>query len=278
VTHNFKSISILAVCCIVMAMIPAAADTLNNYLGASSVSGQAVSYAAGNNTFTDGNLVFQFTSLTITPTCVDSVSLSTVACGLGSYNPITANGLQIAGTTGLNGSNGFDLSGEADVNSYFDNTSQHQIEVNEDINLNYTVSTVDGSASITDAHLSVGGCAVDPGAPAQNQGQGGCLSNGIGLPPSLKINENFLGTGTTMHVSTPPPVINAMTAFLTPYSSLQVTKDIFMDSGACTGCSVSFSDVKQFYSQVPEPRTYAWVLALGMLGLTQLRRRLTAKV
>jgi len=55
---------------------------------------------------------------------------------------------------------------------------------------------------------------------------------------------------------------------------LEVSKDIFLESGACANCAVSFSDLKQYYSQVvPEPRTYAWILGLGLFGLIQLRRR-----
>jgi PEP-CTERM motif len=273
VTHNLKSISILAVCCVAMAMIPAAADTLDNYLGTETTSGQAISYAAGSNTFTDGNLIFQFTGLTITPTCIDSVTFAAVSCAAGSYNPAIANQLQVIGTLGVNGYAGFDVTGQVDVNSYLDPTSQDQIDVKEDINLNYTVSTNDAAATISDAHLDVAGCVTDPAV------QSGCLSTGTGLPPKFTINENFAGTNQTIQVSAPPPVLGAFVNFLpNTYSTLQVTKDIFMDSGACNECSVSFSDLKQYYSQVPEPRTYAWFLGLGLLGLIQVRRRFSPNV
>jgi hypothetical protein len=277
VTHIFKRILILAVCCVAIATLPAAADTLANYLGTVSQSGQDLSYAQGINTFTNGNLIFQFTGLTITPTCTDSVSLLQVNCALGSYNPVSANAIQIIGTQGINSYAGFDLTGQMDVNSYTANNGD-QIAVNEDINLNYTVSTNNGAATISDAHLDVSGCVTDPAASAQFQGPGGCLSNGNGLPPKLRVIENWAGTNQSITVSAPPPILNQFVNFLpNTYSTLQVTKDIFMDAGACSGCSVSFSDLKQYYSQVPEPRSFAWILGLGMLGLAQVRRRLTAK-
>ena len=112
--------------------------------------------------------------------------------------------------------------------------------------------------------------------------QSTCLTSGNGLPPNLDVNESWANQGNTLpqvlNVSAPPPILDAYVNFLpNSYSSLQATKDIFMESGACAGCSVSFSDLKQYYSQqlVLEPRTYAWLLALGMLGLVQYRRRLT---
>lgn len=271
--HN--RISILVVCCIVISMIPAAADTLNNYLGGSTTSGQSINYGAGSSTFSDGNLVFQFTGLTITPTCIDSVTSATVSCAAGSYNPGIANQLQIVGTLGINGLDGFDLTGEANVTSYTDLNTNDQIDVKEDLTLNYTVSTNNSAATISDAHLDISGCVTNPGAPAQDQGSGGCLVGG-NLPPKFVVNENFYGTNQTIQVSAPPPVLNAVANFLpNTYSSLLVTKDIFMDSGYCTGCSASFSDLKQYYSQVPEPRSYAWLLAIGVLGLARLRRRIT---
>ena len=269
--HNLKRISVLAVCCIVISMIPAAADTLNNYLGSATQSGQSISYAPGGATFSNGNLVFQFTGLTITPTCIDSVSFATVNCALGSYNPSIANQLQIAGTLGINGSAGFDLTGQAQVASYTDAITQDQIDVKQDITLNYTVFTNNSAATIRDAHLDISGCVQNPAAGD------GCLMSGTGLPPKFSVNENFAGTNKTINVSAPPPVLNAVANFLpNTYSSLLVTKDIFMDSGACINCSVSFSDIKQYYSQVPEPRAYAWLLAIGLLGLVQLRRRMTS--
>lgn len=270
-THNLKRISILAVCCIVISMIPAAADTLANYLGTATQSGQTFNYGAGSNTFTNGNLIFQFTGLTITPTCIDTVTSAQVNCALGSYNPINAGALQISGTQGINGYSGFDLTGQIDVNSYTASNND-PIDVKEDIDLNYTVSTNNSVPTITDAHLDVSGCVTDPAA------QAGCLTspaNG-GLPPKMSINESWYGTNQTIQVSAPPPILNAFVNFLpSTYSTLQASKDIFMDSGSCAGCSVSFSDLKQYYSQqvVPEPRAYVWLLGLGLLGLAQFRRR-----
>jgi hypothetical protein len=266
--HNLKRLSILAVCCIVISMIPAAADTLANYLGTATQSGQSYSYGAGSNTFNNGNLTFQFVSLTITPTCIDGTTFATVNCALGSYNPINANALQISGTLGVNGYAGFDLSGQIDVNSYTAGNGD-QIDVKEDINLNYVVSTNNLVPTISDAHLDVSGCVLDTAV------QAGCLTSGTGLPPKMSINEHWDKTNQTINVSAPPPILNAFVNFLpSTYSSLLATKDIFMESGACAGCSVSFSDLKQYYSQVvPEPRAYAWLLGLGLLGLARFRRR-----
>ncbi len=266
-THTFK-ILILTACCIAISMFPAAAATLDTYLGTVSSSGpfsQTLNYAAGNSSqiFTDGNLQFQFTGLTIITTC--TAGSTQVACQAGSYNPVSAVNLNVAPTSSLlpSAMDGFDLQGQVSVSSYL--AGDVQVDVQEDIDLNYTVSTIGGAASITDAHLDVGACASDS--------PGTCLQAGTGLPPNMTVDEFFAGTNQTIEASAPPNILGASTTFSTPYSSLQVAKDIFLESGACANCTVGFSDLKQYYSQVPEPRTYAWVLGLGLFGLIQLRRR-----
>ena len=275
-THTFK-ILILAVCCIVISMVPATADELSNYFNAPSSSGtfgQSLTYTGNGQTFTDGNLQFQFTGLTIIPTCWEgSVQ---VQCQTGSYNPVSAATLNVAATSTLNGYNGFDLQGQVDTVSYCvgeacGDGGGVQVNVEEDINLNYTVSTTGGAASITDAHLDVGACASESGG-SMTPGGTNCLSQGS-LPPNLSVLENFAGTNQTISASAPPNILNAMADFSSPYSSLLVSKDIALESGACAGCEVGFSDLKQYYSQVPEPRTYAWILGLGLFGLVQFRRR-----
>jgi len=269
VTHNLKRILILAVCCAVITVMPAAANSLSSYLSTPSVSGtfnQTVAYGGNGDLFTDGNLQFQFTGLTITPTCWDGIAQ--VSCATGSYNPVSAASLSIIGTSGINGDAGFDLTGQTSVSSY-KATDGDQINVIEDIDLNYTVSTISGAASISDAHLDVGGCVQDLAI------QSTCLTSSNGLPPNLSVNEFWAGTNQTLNVTAPPPILDAYVNFLpTTYSSLQASKDIALETGACAGCVVSFSDLKQYYSEVPEPRTYAWILAVGLLGLAQLRRRL----
>jgi len=267
VTHTFK-ILFLTVCCIVISMVPATADELSNYFNAPTTSGtygQTLTYTGDGQTFTNGNLQFQFTGLTIIPTCWEGITQ--VQCQAGSYNPVSAATLNIAPTSTLNGYNGFDLQGQVDVSSY--NVGDVQVDVKEDIDLNYTVSTIGGAATISDAHLDVGACASDTGGALGTN----CLTAGTGLPPSLSVLENFQGTNQTINASAPPNILNAMADFSSTHNSLQVSKDIFLESGACAGCQVGFSDLKQYYSQVPEPRTYAWVLGLGLFGLIQLRRR-----
>ncbi len=275
-THNLKCILILAVCCTVLAVTPATADTLADYFNTGSSSGlggQTLTYTSNGTIFTDGNLEFQFTGLTITPTCWDGSTQ--ITCATGSYNPVSASALNIIGTSGINGYDGFDMTGQMSISSYTASDGD-QINVEEDIDLNYTVTTNNNLPTITDAHLDVAGCVKDLAV------QSTCLTSGNGLPPNLDVNESWANQGNTLpqvlNVSAPPPILDAYVNFLpNSYSSLQATKDIFMESGACAGCSVSFSDLKQYYSQqvVPEPRTYAWLLALGMLGLVQYRRRLT---
>ncbi len=280
VTQNLKRTLILAVCCTVITVIPAAADTLANYFGtgvSSGLGGQTLTYTGNGSIFTDGNLEFQFTGLTITPTCWDGATQ--VTCATGSYHPVADSALNIQGTLAMNGYAGFDTTGQMSVSSYMASNGD-QIDVQEDINLNYTVSTMNQAPTITDAHLDLGGCVKDLAV------QSTCLTNGTGLPPNLDVNESWAtpAGGTlpqVLNVSAPPPILNAYVNFLpdNTYSTLQATKDIFMETGACAGCSVSFSDLKQYYSQVvPEPRTYAWMLAFGMFGLVQLRRRITATV
>src|SRR5581483_3707606 len=154
VTHNFKRYMILAACCTAISVVPAAADNLANYFGTYTTSGlgnQTLTYQPGSNLFTSGDLQFQFTGLTITPTCTDTVTSAQVVCAYGSYNPTHATDLNILSTLGINGYAGFDVTGEMDVNSYM--SGADQIDVKEDINLNYTVSTISGNSNISDAHL-----------------------------------------------------------------------------------------------------------------------------
>ena len=274
-TYNLKCILILAVCFTVIIVTPAAADTLANYFNTGTPTGtfnQSIDYTGNGAVFTDGNLEFTFLSLTIQPVCMDGSNQ--VACATGSYHPVSAAALSVVGTSGINGFDGFDLTGQESVSSYAA-TNGDQIDVQEDITLNYAVSTMSGAATITDAHLDVGACVKDLAI------QTTCLTSGGELPPNMEVSENWSANGVELSnnqldVHAPPPVLDASTSFLpNAYSSLIATKDIMMETGACAGCSVSFSDLKQYYSQqvVPEPRTYAWLLALGMLGLVQLRRR-----
>ena len=258
-THTFK-IFILVACCIVISMVPAAADPLSDYFNtptASTSDPQILTYTGDGQSFTDGNLQFTFTGLTITPVCM--LGTTQVSCQAGSYNPVSATSLNVAGTSTLNGYDGFDLQGQVSVSSY--TIDGQQVNVTEDMNLNYTVTTIGGAASISDAHLDVAGCALDTGI------QSTCLSSGTGLPPDMTVNENFSGTNQTISASAPPNILNAMADFSSPLSSIQVSKDIFLESGACAGCSVSFSDLKQYYSQVPEPgRTHgSWAWACSVL-------------
>ena len=264
-THTFK-ILFLTVCCVVISMVPAAADPLSDYFNGPTVNGQVLTYTGNGTTFTDGNLQFTFTGLTINPIC--TAGGAQVSCSPGSYNPTSAAALSVVGTSGLGvGFDGFDLQGQVGVTSY--DMGDIPVDVTEDVDLNYTVTTIDGAATITDAHLSVGACASDtPGNPPGN-----CLTGGGQLVPNMTVNEFFSGTNQVISASAPPNILNAMADFSSPMSSIQVTKDIFLESGACDNCSVGFSDLKQYYSQVPEPRTYAWILGLGLFGLIQLRRR-----
>lgn len=278
-SHKVTRILILAVCSTAIAVVPAAADDFADYLGSyttSGLNGQDITYSTGTTLFDDGNLQFQFTGLTITPTCTDITINAVVACATGAYNPTLASSLSIEGTSqqlGMNGSPGFDLTGEVDVNSYTVSNGSggfDTIDVSEDINLNYTVSTINGASVISGAGLDAAVCINDPSS---------CITTGNNLPPSFKINENWAGTNQTINVNGTSSVQDAFVSFLpSTYNSLQVSKDIFLDSGSCSGCSVSFSDLKQFYSEVPEPRAVAWILALGLFGLVQLRRRMTSQV
>lgn len=273
---HVKRVLILAVCCAAIAVVPAAADDLANYLGSVGATGlgdETLSYSGGTTLFDDGNLQFLFTGLTITPTCTDTVTGAVVACNTNYFTEAQASNLTIQGTTAMNGYAGFDITSTIAVSAYDDpNNNNDLIAVAEDINLNYTVSTDNGAATISDAHLDVGGCVTD--SPTS-----GCVTTGNNLPPKFTINENWAGTDDTLQVSLPPPILNDSVSFLpNTYSSLLASKDISLDSGACSGCSVTITSLAQYYSEVvPEPRAYGWILVAGLLGFAMLRRRSVVK-
>lgn len=268
-SHNVLRISILAVCSAAIAVVPAAADDLANYFNSPTNPGsnpQVLDYSGNGTTFTDGDLQFQFTGLTITPTCTDVNTGQTVSCLSSQYNPNQVGSLNVTGTLASTGYAGFDLTGEVDVSSYMSNGDT--IDVNEDVNLNYTVSTVSGASSISGALLNTAVCISEGN---------GCINTGTNLPPKFRITENWEQANQIVQV-TGLTNADASANFLpNTYSTLNVSKDIFLDSGTCTYCNVGFSDLKQMYSEVPEPRASAAFLAIGLLGLAQLRRRLAAK-
>lgn len=255
-THKFSRTLILAACTAAISMLPLAADPLSDYL--TSVGGG--DYVSNGTTFTDGDKTIKFNSYSLSVTCFDTVLATDITCPTGSFAPTTPGGLNVVGsdTVSVTGAGlyGFTLQGLVQAKSFMNGADQ--VDVTEDIGLTYTVTASAGL--ISDLHLGVGGASVT-----------GTTTN----PPAILITEstNDPGAG-SLSVTDPPPTFTAQLNLPSPYvSSLVVTKDISLESGAGTNDQASFSVLEQSFSQVPEPRAYAAVLGLFCAAFFVIKRR-----
>jgi hypothetical protein len=126
--------------------------------------------------------------------------------------------------------------------------------VSQDELINYTVTTLNGQALITDAEL--------------NQ-VGGIIGNGLGWISELVSGSGgSLGQLQTYDEVTTSNSLSSVT--FTPQSELFLSKDILV-AASCDG-SATITGTDQLFSEVPEPSAMALCFA-GLAGVWFLRRR-----
>ena len=248
---------ITVACAIMIGSLPLSAATLADYLPVG-VDGGTGQFAF----FQDGDKKITFTSFQITATCFDSGGSFTCPADGTAYLPVTAAGLTVlpSDTQGISGLGlfGFVLSGVVRATSYIEpaggpgHQAGDQVRVIDDIQLAYTVEALSGL--ISDLHLQVGGDVI------------------VGANSSLQVGETAQPGSLSLQVTDPPSNLASTLNIPSPINKLTVTKDITVTADACRNCSAAFSALEQSFSQVPEPRAYAFILGLGLLTLL-LRRK-----
>jgi hypothetical protein len=260
VTHNFSRALILAASFAAISMVPAAADTLNQYLNSTDTGSSGL-------TFTDEDKTITFEFYTDTVSCYDPVAAASVTCPTTAYSPTTPSAITVDPSSALSESGlhlpGFTLTGSFLAQSYED-AAGNWVDVTNDITLEYTVQATAGL--ISDLHLALGGEGLISTTPPT-------------VPPEILVSESTSPNVGTLTVSD-PGANQTYSLYLSPSqytNELEVTKDITLQSGAGEtaglGWSAEFSALEQSFSEVPEPRAYAAVLGLFFALFFVIKRR-----
>lgn len=257
-THKLSRLLLLAASSVAISIAPLSADNLQNYLN-------GTDSGSNGNTFTDGSLSITFTGYSDTVTCSEGVTV--VACNPTDYAPLAASTITInpsdGGSSLLNPAvPGFVLSGTFLAQSYLDPTTGQYVNVDEDIQLTYTVTDTQGAINGID--LALGSPVINPSGAE---------------PPEINVGESTSQFPTdVLQVTDPPPTTVDTLTLPTTASTLTVSKDITLISGAGQNYKASFSALEQGFNTVPEPRAYAAVLGLlfALFFVIKRRRQQTA--
>ncbi len=255
-THKFTRFLTLGAFLAAASVLPLGAVTLGSLIGST----QATGLVVGNVDYYN----FSFsTSCFVGGVGTSCSSLVTS----GNVNGIDPTGITVTAASGIPaGEQGFQITTPLSVTSNGQN-------VVLDVTLTYDATVVGSSSLISDVYLA--------GADTFNPPTG---SN----PPSISVGETVTSsTGTFLgkvQISDPPANL-ANTIVLTPaVSSIIVTKDISLQSGAgSSGGQPDTADLTTLIqatslTPTPEPRAYAFMLVgfFGAFVAIQRRRRQTA--
>jgi len=198
-------------------------------------------YLTPNFSCISGNLLFS--NFSYTPTAVPTGVM------------INASAIRVTPIT-TTGDEGFQFSSGWNVGTQPGGSSSDQ-----DSLIVFTVSTVNGAATLEDLSLFFNGSFSGTGLSGVAEQY--CLGGSLQSCPQ--------GDAGQLSVTNPPPKFNDA-SFFTPVSSISVSKDINVTSGI--NGTANISQVINTFSQlaVPEPASY-FLLGGGLMALGLLRRR-----
>jgi len=235
VTHKFTTL-ILAVSALGLSALPAAADS------ACAASATMDTYLAANYSCYIGNLDFSNFSYTSSASSPPT--------------PVPATAVTVDAVDGASGI-GFSF-----------NSSWTAVGANEfsDAAIGFTVSVIGGGAATLEdaAVFQTGGVDwTNTGSIAQ------VTEDGCSLPGTPCSQEWDVMTSKTTNTTE-----FAAESFYTPTGSLSVSKDINASDGTSAGAHATISLVQDTFSQVPEPRSLALLLGLGLVAGLSLKKKL----
>jgi hypothetical protein len=238
VTHKFATL-ILAVSALGLSALPAAADSACP-TGDSFAQIEALgSCFIGNLDFSN----FSYTSSSSAPTPLPTPATA-----------VTVNVVDTSSGIGFLFGSSWTASGPSEFS---------------DALIGFTVSVIGGGpATLEDAALIQTG-AIDSSntGSLDSVGEDACSGPSNGNPPctqqwALVTSQTSNTVDTTAHT------------FYTPTGSISVSKDINAISGSGANAFASVSGVEDTFSQVPEPRSLALLLGLGLVAGLSLKKKL----
>jgi hypothetical protein len=203
---------------------------------------------------------FQFIPDANNPSTVTAAGISVSTVGSGTPNDLY--GVDFASQLGtlnnLNGAPGSQL--------FLDYDIKYSVQATGGFMVSDVWQLINGSAITGNPALNPNSGVVVTETATDHAGSGSTASSTVSInpdniiePPAQPGDQLILKVG-----GVPTPVVRA-----------DITKDVRLDAAA--GDKVTLSLIEQRFSQVPEPRTYALMLGLGLAGL-MWKKRATAAV